>query len=177
MKNKNIRRIIMQIVIIATLVIMAIVIRTEIEKKYTKDSFDGVNISINKKMKEKKEGETPMITEGDMVSFSKEDVLAKIKGVIPEDKNPSIEELNLFGNEFRIKAKEITDKEKDEIKGKLEEGYKDKELIVNVQSVQKYPKIVKNRDIKLYIIYISVIVVLTAGSLYLINLSEKKRGN
>ncbi len=177
MKNKNIRRIIVQIVIIVSLIVMMTVIRTQIEKKYTKEAFDGVNISINKKMKPKKEGEAPMITQGDMVSFSKDEIMSKIKGIIPEDKNPAIEDLNIFGNEFRVKAKEITEKEKDQIKEKLTNEYKDKELLVNVQNVQKYPEMVKNANMKLYVIYTTVIVLITAGSMYLINLSETKREN
>lgn len=179
--EKNIRRMIVSVVVIFTLLITGYVMKSYMEKKYAKDEFAFVNITLTnniKKNENKEENqEDPSKTKNieDMEKFSKKEVLDTVKDVFPKEKDVAVEELNFFGNEFRIKAKEITDEEKENVKNKLTEKYKEKNVSVSVGNVNKFPARQKNQDLKMYIIYIFVILLVNFAAIYFIDLAEKRR--
>lgn len=184
--EKNIRRMIVSVVVIFTLLITGYVMKSYMEKKYAKDEFAFVNITLtnnikkNENKEENQEGEhkedaskTKNIE--DMKKFSKREVLDTVKDVFPKEKEVAVEELNFFGNEFRIKAKEITNEEKENVQNKLTEKYKEKNVSVSVGNVNKFPARQKNQDLKMYIIYIVVILLVNFIAIYFIDLAEKRR--
>lgn len=188
--KKNIRRMIVSVVVIFTLLITGYVMKSYMEKKYAKDEFAFVNITITNNIKknenkeetkeenhegENKEDASKTKAAQDMEKFSKREVLDAVKDVFPKEKDVAVEELNFFGNEFRVKAKEITDEEKENIKNKLTEKYKEKNVSVSVSNVNKFPARQKNQDLKMYIIYIAVILLVNFAAIYFIDLAEKRR--
>lgn len=181
MKSKNIRRIIVSIVVISTMIVLGLVIKSYMEKKYSKEAFQSINITFTKNTKKDEENkenaegnENNMKTVNTDEKYSKSEILEYLSGVFPKERNIAIEEINFFGNEFRIKANEIKEEEREKVKAVLNEKYNAKDVSVGVGEIKNYPKRQENEELVMYVIYISVILLVNFAAIYFIDLSEKR---
>lgn len=171
MNNKITRRIIVQIVIIAFIIVVGSLIKTYIAKDFSKEEFKSVSITFSKIAKEKEQ--SPVIKEEKLNEYSKDKIYKDIKDIFGKEKF-SVEELNWFGNEYRVKSKEITNEQKDKIKSTLEEKYNNENIKVSIGEIKEFPAKENIQNIKPYVIYLSIIIIISFLGIVIINFSEKR---
>lgn len=172
MNNKITRRIIVQIVIIALIIVVGSIIKIYIAKDFSKEAFKSVSITFSKLAKEKEQ--SPVIKDEKSNEYSKDKVYEDIKDIFGKEKF-SVEELNWFGNEYRVKSKEITSEQKEKIKAKFEKKYNNENIKVSIGEIKEFPAKENVQNIKPYIIYLSIIIAISVLGIVIIDFSEKRR--
>lgn len=172
MNNKMTRRIIVQIVIIALIIVVGSIIKIYIAKDFSKEAFKSVSITFSKLAKEKEQ--SPVIKDEKLNEYSKDKVYEDIKDIFGKEKF-SVEELNWFGNEYRVKSKEITSEQKEKIKAKFEKKYNNENIKVSIGEIKEFPAKENVQNIKPYIIYLSIIIAISVLGIVIIDFSEKRR--